>query len=96
MTATEPLTRDDLEASFDLCEQIRPLLRGKPPHTQLATLAQLLALAIAGHVIQDELEATDRLRESILATHMTTVKMLIPLMFKQFVEPQIEAAKRLN
>jgi hypothetical protein len=62
-----------------LVRLIGPILKGHPAPIQGAVLADLLAIWLAGHVIEDDPAQTDRLRNSILKMHMGKVRELIPL-----------------
>jgi len=73
MSATDPR---DIEK---LVERIRPLLSGRSPQTQGAALADLLAMWLAGHIVQGNPAATDELREELLEAHTAVVRKLIPV-----------------
>ena len=60
-----------------LVERIKPLLAGKLPELQGAVLADLLAIWVAGHVIQDDAGATHKLRNFLLAEHFKVVRRLV-------------------
>jgi hypothetical protein len=74
-----------------LVKAIRPLLRGRAPEVQGATLADLLAMWLAGHVNANDPEDNDRIREQALQMHIEAVKGLIKLNYQMAVEPQLAA-----
>lgn len=87
--------------SLRLGEAIRPLLAGKAPAVQGAALADLLALWLAGHVLQkDDGEVDDKatreLRLGLLKQHCAVVEELIPLNFAMRVEPELERRKKVQ
>jgi hypothetical protein len=59
-------------------QQIQPLLSGLPSEVQGAALADLLSLWLAGHFVVGSSEATDALREAVLAEHIACVRDMIP------------------
>ncbi len=67
---------EDIET---LVERIRPLLAGRSPETQGAALADLVAIWLAGHIVQGNPAATDELREEMLEAHTAVVRELIPI-----------------
>jgi len=60
-----------------LVEMIRPLLAGHHPQVQLAALADLVAIGIAGHIVPGDPAATDAIREELLTLHVDVVRNLI-------------------
>lgn len=66
---TNPIDVDALTAS------IVPLLRGHPPGNQGGSLAQLLAMWLAGH--------PDFVRIEILRLHIEHVRRLVPIMERE-------------
>jgi hypothetical protein len=60
-------------------ERIKPLLSGRPPETQGAILADLLAIWLAGHHIAGDVEATRTLRADILAAHLQLLPQLVEI-----------------
>jgi hypothetical protein len=67
-----------------LSEQIKPLLAGKSAQVQGATLADLLAIYLAGHIIfnkqgKEDGKATGQLRDELVVAHMATVRRLVTL-----------------
>ena len=75
MSATEA----ELRAAQKLVQRIRPLLAHRPSQTQGAVLADLLAIWLAGHIVQGDPAETAKLREDMLATHLEFVRLLIPV-----------------
>ncbi len=63
----------------DIVERIRPILAGHPSAIQGTILADCLATWLAGHLIPGDAEATRKLRDDLLATHLETVAELVPL-----------------
>jgi hypothetical protein len=72
-----------------LAAAIRPLLIGRPKEVQGAALADLVSIWLAGHVVRGDPKATERWRKDILAMHVETVRLLIPINYKVYVEPQL-------
>jgi hypothetical protein len=66
--------REDSDAAV---EQIKPLLAGKGSLLQGAILADLVAIWIDGHRVEDNPEATQELQADMLALHQQTVASLI-------------------
>jgi hypothetical protein len=60
-----------------LSQRIALLLAGKRPEIQGAALADLLAIYLAGHRVEGDPAATNRLREELLAMHVEQVRQLI-------------------
>lgn len=65
----------DVHEVYRLVSAIRPMLAGRDPAVISATLADLLAMLIAGH--------HPDLRRDVLKQHMTLVRDLIPQNEKQ-------------
>jgi hypothetical protein len=63
----------------EIVEAVRPILAGNPPQIVGAALADLLAIFLASHIVPGRAEATDRIRKELLATHLDTVRALIPV-----------------
>jgi hypothetical protein len=84
------MDKQDAKEVFELVAAIRPLLRGKSAQVQGAALADLLAMWLAGHVIQGDPEETKRMRETMLELHLVAVRALIDINYKTSVEPQIK------
>jgi hypothetical protein len=63
-----------------MVEKIRPILAGQQPVIQGAVLA--------GHAIEGDEPATNRLRETLLAVHVETVRELIPASVEQIERGQ--------
>jgi hypothetical protein len=72
-----------------LVAAVRPLLVGKAKEVQGAALADLVSIWLAGHVVRGDQKATDRWRKDILAMHVETVRLLIPINYQALVEPQL-------
>jgi hypothetical protein len=62
-----------------IVERIRPLLAGHSPEVQGAVLADLLAIFLAAHGVDDPDPAVEALREEILRLHIDAVRALIPI-----------------
>ena len=75
---------------MELVRAIRPLLSGRAAEVQGATLADLLAMWLAGHVNANDPEDSDRIREQALQMHIEAVKGLIDINYRASVEPQIK------
>jgi len=77
-----------------LVEAVRPLFAGKRPGIQGAALADLLAMWLAGHVIRDDPEASERLREQMLELHLRAVGALVPVNYAGLIEPELERRRQ--
>jgi hypothetical protein len=71
------------DAAEKLVQSIRPLLAGRSPQTQGAALADLLAIWLAGHVVEGNPAETDTLRDELLEAHIEAVRRLIPINSRQ-------------
>lgn len=60
-----------------LVHDIGTMLHGRDPAVQSATLADLLAIWLAGHVNLEDAAETERLRTSLLLAHMALVHDLV-------------------
>ena len=72
----------------ELCERISPILAGNEPEVIGATLCELLATLLAGHVVIGSVEETHKLREEILAHHIAYLWELVTLTAKELGTPQ--------
>ena len=61
---------------YALVERIKPLLAGHAPEVQGAVLADLVAIWLAGHMIEGNAEATREMRAALLAIHSSMVRQL--------------------
>jgi hypothetical protein len=68
---------------------LRPLLAGRAKEVQGAALADLVSIWLAGHVIRGDPAATERWRKDVLAMHVETVRLLLPINYAVYVEPQL-------
>jgi hypothetical protein len=59
-----------------LVERIRRVLAGKRPEIQGAVLADLLAIWLAGYMVEGDEDATRGLRSEMLAMHLRQVRQL--------------------
>lgn len=64
-------TRKKALLSQELADQIKPILAHNDPSIQSATLADLLAMWVAGHAPE--------LREEVLDMHIRLVRDLVPI-----------------
>ena len=62
-----------------IVNSIRPLLAGKPPELIGAVLADLLAMWLAGYVVQGDAAATAQVRREILGAHLDGMHPLIAI-----------------
>jgi hypothetical protein len=62
-----------------LVDQIRPLLAGHPAPIVGATLADLLAIWLAGHHVPGDTDKTRKMRAELLAMHCSEVRQLVPV-----------------
>ena len=62
-----------------VAKRVKPLLAGENPEVQGAALADLLAIWLAGHQVEGDLEATRTLRAELLAEHCRLVRQLVPV-----------------
>jgi hypothetical protein len=90
MFAAPDMPSEQANEAMALVNEIRPLFAGKSAQTQGAVLADLLAMWLAGHVIQGDPEGTKSFREQALEIHIVGVKALIDINYKISVEPQIK------
>lgn len=60
-----------------LYEQIRPMFAGQDPHIVGFVLADLTATWLAGHVIEGDNDATERMRAKLLRNNMGTTMALV-------------------
>lgn len=73
---------DEIEAMRAMVEGMSACLVGKGSRLQGAALADLTAMWVAGHVLvgaEGDAEATDKLRENLLALHIELIRKLIPV-----------------
>jgi hypothetical protein len=82
--------KQDARRVYELVEAIKPILVGEKPAVQGAALADLLAMWLAGHVSVGDPTATEAMRESALELHLMAVRGLIPIEYKQSIEPQLK------
>ena len=80
---------DQAREAQALEKQLSRLLMGKDPGVQGAALANLLALWLAGHVVQGDPQATQALREAMLEVHLSAVWQLVPINYEAFIEPKL-------
>jgi hypothetical protein len=71
----DDVVTDFTEQVVELLARISPLLAGKPPEVIGATLADLLATYLAGHMGDGQ----DALREALLDAHLIAVRELVPV-----------------
>jgi hypothetical protein len=83
----------EAEAANELAESMRPLLSGKGSMLQGAALAELVAMWLAGHIVDGNAKATDRARRTTLRMFVETVVKLIPVMEREVIAPKLEAMK---
>jgi hypothetical protein len=77
---------DDIAA---LVDATRPLFAGNDPDVQGAALADLVAIWIAGHIVPDDPQATEAMRGKFLELHVETVRRLIPVNERLYIEPRL-------
>lgn len=63
----------------DICGRVSEIFAGKSPEVQGAALADLLAMWLAGHHYEGDIEDTNQLREELLAMHLDMVRKLLPV-----------------
>lgn len=68
---------DQLEEVHDVVEEASEVFAGRKPDIVSAALADLLALLIVGHIHEDGIHKTRRLRARLLHSHIQTVHKLI-------------------
>jgi hypothetical protein len=86
----KPDSDAEARAAMALVEVVRPLFAGKSADVQGAALADLLAMWLAGHVMQGDQKATDRLRRRMLEHHLEAVRSLISVNYKMLIEPELK------
>jgi len=84
----------DADQALDLVRDCSRHFAGKPSDVQGAALADLLALWLAGHVIVGNPRATERLRKEVLAMHLKTVWNLVPINYRDRIEPKLRQGGR--
>jgi hypothetical protein len=65
--------------SQELITKIAPLLADNDPAVQSAALADLTAMWLAGHFMNNDLAGTHKLRQLLLHEHIKLIQQLIPL-----------------
>lgn len=83
--------------SQELADRIKPILAGQGSAVQSAALAELVSLWLAGHVILEEANATEKpqteaTREAILANFIALVRNLTPVNEAMILE-RVNAAR---
>lgn len=73
------MMKSEANTALALAERLKLRLDGHPAQVQGATLAQLLAIWLAGHVLPGRPELTEKLREELLLMHVESVRRLVPL-----------------
>jgi hypothetical protein len=63
-----------IDKSFEIVENIKPLMAGQPREVQGCVVAQLLSMWVAGHYLNG-----DALMEQVLQEHIAHVRKLIPV-----------------
>jgi hypothetical protein len=69
----------DAHAVTAMVEQIKPVLAGRQAPLQGAALADCLAIWLAGHHVEGDIDATRALRAELLALHCQSVRQLVEL-----------------
>lgn len=67
----------EIKKATKVAERIYPMLRGIHPTVQGAIVADLVAMWIAGHVVEGDPKDTDRLRKFLMEQHIKLVVQLI-------------------
>jgi hypothetical protein len=65
--------------SQEICAKIAPLLANNEPEVQSAALADLTAMWLAGHFVNNDRAGTHKLRQLLLHEHIKLIQQLIPL-----------------
>jgi hypothetical protein len=73
------VNESDMAAVTGMVALMRRHLAGHRPELQGAALADLLATWLAGHHIEGDARATNRLRTTILTLHMEAVRGMVPI-----------------
>jgi hypothetical protein len=94
MTTPMQDAEKDADQALDLVRDCSRLFAGKPAEVQGAALADLLALWLAGHVIVGDPKATERVRKEVLAMHLETVWNLVPINYRDRIEPKLRQGGR--
>lgn len=68
----------DIDRVVQLVDRLGSLLHGNPSFVQGAVLADLVAIWIAGHMVEGSAEQTDELRARLLRDHIDAVRNLVP------------------
>lgn len=77
MDITEPPPEEQLKKAPEIAERIYPMLAGLHPTVQGAIVTDLVAMWIAGHVVEGDPKDTDRLRKFLMEQHIKLVVQLI-------------------
>jgi hypothetical protein len=77
------VNESDMAAVTGMVDRMRRHLAGHRPELQGAALADLLATWLAGHHIEGDARATNRLRTTILSMHVETVREMVPIAAKE-------------
>jgi hypothetical protein len=76
--------------SQEICAKIAPLLANNAPEVQSAALADLTAMWLAGHFVNNNIAETRKLRQLLLHEHIKLIQQLIPLNEKKLLQGLIK------
>jgi hemerythrin len=68
-----------------IVDAVRPIIAGHDSTVQSAALADLLSMWLAGHFVEGDRKATDRLRRRLLRAHIALVRELLPANERQIL-----------
>jgi hypothetical protein len=81
---------DQATEVMQLVEKISPLLAGRDPVVQSAALCDLTSMWLSGVFMLGDEEATNKIREEMLASFVATVRQLIPVNETGITKPKLK------
>ena len=73
------MSESEIRQVAELIADARPVFAGRPAAIQGGALADLTAMWLAGHVMSGDRAGTIKLRQEILANHITMIRKLIEI-----------------
>jgi hypothetical protein len=92
MTKARNVLPSEVCQAYALIEQIHRLFEGRDPSIIGAVLADVLSTWLAGHMIEGNQKATDKLRRGMLEFHIKRVRELIPVNERAILEKEARNA----
>jgi hypothetical protein len=81
---------DHAVEAMQLVEKISPLLAGKHPAVQSAALCDLVSMWLSGVFMLGDEDATNKVREQMLANFVDTVRKLIRVNEEVITKPKLK------